>query len=193
VIQAALLVEQALINRPDLRAAELLVEQEATRAGLAKLEALRIAGLLRSNNDTAAIGGAGINFAPGIQFDIPIFDWGQGQSAAVTARLDRAARRCWTIREQISLQVHEACLQAAYARQNLRQWRNHLEPAIRHSMDVAQRAFERGNMNKLTVLQQGLALVDAQDQTRQAATALRNATTQLEWSVARNLATETAK
>jgi len=183
----AALLQDALLSRPDLRAAELLVEQEAERAGLAKLEALRIAGLLRTNDDGP--GAAGISLAPGVQFDIPIFDWGQGQTAAAKARLDRAARRCWTIREQITQQVHEACLRVAYSQQNLQQWRDHLEPPIRHFRDVAQRMFERGDMTILTVLQQELALLDAQDQIRQATTALRNATTQLEWSIARNLQT----
>tara|TARA_R110002073_G_scaffold175107_1_gene332333 strand:+ start:334 stop:1662 length:1329 start_codon:yes stop_codon:yes gene_type:complete len=182
-IDEAQLLHDAMTSRPELRAAQLLLEQEGERVGLAKLEVLRISGIWEFYEE----GRSGFESGPGIRIYLPLFDWGQGRSAAAKARLDRAARLFWETRQRIVQQVTDACMQVRHAKNNLQHWRDDVAPALQAARTTAARAHARGHTTLLPVLDQDAALLGVRDNILQAKAALMTTTAQLEWSVGRKL------
>src|SRR5262245_32747179 len=81
--ELTVLLEMAMGNRPDLRAAELTIEMNAERA---KWERSRTLAMVAPALSTKGVGSAGIRTGPGINMDVPLLSRNQGQSQAPMPR-----------------------------------------------------------------------------------------------------------
>lgn len=176
------LVEQALMARPDLRAAEINVEAAGERIGLARAEIFNI---------TASLNAKQINgpllAGPGLDLTLPIVNQNQGGVAQALARFDKAARQYVAIRQRIALDVREAHARLQQAGQSLQQWQQTILPPLQAAIQDAEKAYAAGNVTYLFVLETQRRWLDAQLKTAQAAADLRRARAELERSVGQRL------
>ncbi|ATG89728.1 TolC family protein [Methylomonas koyamae] len=176
------LVEQALLARPDLRAAQINVEAAGERIGLARAEVF---------NFTASLNAKQINgpllAGPGLDLTLPIVNQNQGGVAQAQARFDKAARQYVATRQRIALDVREAHARLQQAGQSLQQWQQTILPPLQAAIQDAENAYAAGNVTYLFVLETQRRWLDAQLKTAQAAADLRRARAELERSVGQRL------
>lgn len=176
------LVEQALLARPDLRAAEIIVQGAGERIGLARAEIFTI---------TASLNAKQINgpllAGPGLDLTLPIVNQNQGGIAQAQARFDKAARQYVATRQRIALDVREAHARLQQAGQSLQQWQQTILPPLQAAIQDAENAYAAGNVTYLFVLETQRRWLDAQLKTAQAAADLRRARAELERSVGQRL------
>lgn len=177
------LILQAMAARPELRAAELLLEAAGERAGLAKKEFFRLAAILDANGK----GSEGFEMGPGLAFDIPVFHQGQGAKARAAAELEIAARHYVTVRDRISLEVRQAHTRCLDVAEGLAAFRTEIVPALEGALQREARAFETGATSPLTVLEGRDRLLLARLQEAQLAGDLGVARAELERQVGRTL------
>ncbi len=178
--------EAAFAARPDLRAAELAVEFECSRAGIAGWQWLRIAPVLDANGQ----GKDGFEMGPGLRADIPLFDQGDAQEMQAQARVRAAIAGVATVRQRIALEVAEARTAFDLAVADVRALREHVLPAARAASEHAATAVELGDAEPTIALEARLRLVDVQQQEALAVSRLRRARADLERSCGYPPATE---
>lgn len=178
--------EAAFAARPDLRAAELAVEFECSRAGIAGWQWLHIAPLLDANGQ----GKDGFEIGPGLQANIPLFDQGDAQEMQAEARVRAAVAGVATVRQRIALEVAEARAAFDLAAADVRALRDHVLPAARAASEHAAAAVELGDAEPTIALDAELRLIDVQQQEALAVSQLRRARADLERSCGYPPATE---
>lgn len=149
----AALVAQALAARPDVRAAELGIEWAGERIGLERANAWKVAAIADANG----AGLEGFEAGPGLQIEIPLFDRNQGNISKARAEFEHAVRRYAAVRNQVELEVRQACVQYGAARDSLRMWRDEIVPSLRRAGDGAERAFEAGEVSLIEVYEAKVA------------------------------------
>lgn len=176
------LVADALVARPDLRAAELGLESAGQRIGLARAEVFTFTASLNAKEiaqDLLA--------GPGLDIGIPIFNQNQGGIAQAQARFEKAAHQYMAVRDRIMLDVREAHMRLGQARASYDQWRSRILPPLATSVQAAERAYAAGNVSYLFVLETQRKLFAAQLEAAGSAADLRRARAELERSVGRRL------
>jgi len=173
------LLKEAFASRPDLRAAELAMEAAAGRAGLARLEFIRLSAAIDANEK----GSEGFELGPGLGGEIPIFDWNQGGRARASAGVEHAARRYVTLRHGIAREVAEARERFLQQSGELESWRSRILPSLEAARGQAERAQEKGQTSILPVLRIAEKQVEARLREAEAAAHLRRARAELERSV----------
>jgi cobalt-zinc-cadmium efflux system outer membrane protein len=176
------LVAEALVARPDLRAAEINVETTGERIGLARAEVF---------NFTASLNAKQVNgpllAGPGLDVTLPIVNQNQGGVAQAQARFDKAARQYVATRQRIALDVREAHARLQQASESLKQWQHRILPPLQAAINNTENAYAAGNVTYLFVLETQRRWLDAQLKTAQAASDLRRARAELERSVGQRL------
>jgi cobalt-zinc-cadmium efflux system outer membrane protein len=177
------LVEQALADRPDLRAAEFTVEAARRRTGTARAEAISVAFIADANER----GDKGFEAGPGLRVQVPVLNQNQGNIARADAELERALRHRETVRRQVALEVRTAHRRLLQARADLAAWGGRIRPALEEAVSGAERAYRAGDTPLLLVLETNRQLVDARLREVQAAADLRRARAELERAVGRRV------
>ncbi len=172
----------ALAARPDLRAAELGLEAEGKRVGLARAEVYALTGSINAKD-------VGTDFlaGPGLDISIPIFNQNQGGIAQAKARFDKAARHYVTVRDRILFEVEEAHARLAQALGSFEKWRKHILPPLEESAMLAARSYGAGNVTYLFMLENDRKLSDAGLKAAEAAAELRRARAELERAAGQRL------
>ncbi len=173
------LLEDAFLNRPDLRAAELAVDAAAERAGLADWEFIVASALVDANEE----GKDGFEIGPGLQVEVPLFNWNQGGRARARAELERAARRFVTLRHRITREVGEGRSRFLQASEEWNCWRLEILPSLESTRRRAEKAHEKGETSILPVLQVSKKFLEGRLREAEAAADLRRARAQLERSL----------
>ncbi|WP_336643847.1 TolC family protein [Methylomonas sp. WH-1] len=176
------LVEQALMARPDLRAAQINVEAAGERIGLARAEIFNITTSLNAKQINGPL-----LAGPGLDVTLPILNQNQGGVAQAQARFDKAARQYVTTRQRIALDVREAHARLRQASVSLKQWQETILPPLQAAIKDARNAYAAGNVTYLFVLETQRRWLDAQLKTAQAAADFHRARTELERSVGQRL------
>lgn len=177
------LLRQALVARPDLRAAELGVEAAAERAGLARSEVATLSGILDANG----AGKEGFELGPGLALELPFFGRNRGRVERARAELDHEAKRYAAARQRIDLEVRQARTALVEARDALALWRERLVPAFEENAGRAESALAAGEVSTLAVLLARGLLVDARIRAAEAAAGVRRAAAGLDHGVGRSL------
>jgi cobalt-zinc-cadmium efflux system outer membrane protein len=176
------LVAEALVARPDLRAAEINVETAGERIGLARAEVF---------NFTASLNAKQVNgpllAGPGLDVTLPIVNQNQGGVAQAQARFDKAARQYVATRQRIALDVREAHARLQQASESLKQWQHTILPPLQSAIHDAENAYAAGNVTYLFVLETQRRWLAAHLISAQAAADLRRARAELERSVGQRL------
>jgi outer membrane protein, heavy metal efflux system len=174
------LVEKAMSQRPDLRAAELQVEAAAKRA---RWERSRLTALVAPLLSVKDIGSSGIRAGPGLAAEVPLFDRNQGGAARADAEVHRAAMRYAVLRDQVEGEIREALALERQAAESLAQLRAEVLPEIENSIRLAEKAYGQGDAPYLFVLEATRQRFDIDGRMEDARAAVRRARVQLEHGV----------
>ncbi|MGA9769979.1 MAG: TolC family protein [Blastocatellia bacterium] len=177
------LVKQALVARPDLRAAEMAIEAAGKRAKWERSKIFSLSAVLDAN----AKGTEGFEAGPGIVAELPIFNRNKGGITRAEAEIERAARQYVATRQRIALEVREAYRQLLAARQSLDSWRIQILPRIEEDIRISERAYKAGDVAYLFVLETSRRLTDARLSEADASAAILRATANLERAVGRRI------
>jgi cobalt-zinc-cadmium efflux system outer membrane protein len=169
-------VRAALSLRPEYRAAELEFEAARRRSGLSRWEPLALSAVVDGNEE----GESGFEVGPGVEGELPIFDWNQGGRARAEAELERAVWRRASARERIVLEVREARLGLAQALEELTSWQSGVLPALEEAARRAEGTYALGASSRLPVLEAMAKLNAARVREAEAAAAVGRATAGLE-------------
>ncbi|MEQ1897382.1 MAG: TolC family protein [Vicinamibacterales bacterium] len=183
--QAARLRE-ALIARPDVRAAELAVEAAAARLGWEKSRILTLSAVLDANG----AGRDGFEAGPGIDASLPIFGRNQGGRARATAELQRAAAAYVAIQQQVAAELREALALSEQARQSVAAWRARVLPPLETNLADAERQLSGGETSQLPVLEHRRRLIDAQIRAREFAADVERARARVDRAIGRSCPAE---
>ena len=184
-----LLIVDALLARPDLRAARLAVEGAEERARLARLEILKVAGILDANEDR----GDDIQVGPGVELELPIFDQNQGVIARAEAELERAVLEEKALSEKVLSEVREARIRWQAASDEEKRWTDRMLPQLDDLVRRAEIAYAAGDASIVLVLESTSSLVRGRARRVEAGARLRRARADLERSVGRRVGLDPAQ
>ncbi len=151
------LLREALVARPDVRAAEIGIEAAAAKLGWEKSRVLALTAVLDANGE----GRDGFEAGPGIDLGLPLFNRNQGGRARAEAELQRASASYLALQHRVALELREAAAQFEQAQQSLATWRTTITTPLQANVAEAQAAFDAGEASTLFVLEHTRRLADA--------------------------------
>lgn len=178
----AALLEEALVARPEVRAAEMGIKIAGERAGLARSEFLAIAGILDAN----AEGTEGFEWGPGIELPIPLFDRGGSARTRAEADVERVARHYLAVRDRLAHEVREAHAQYLRSIESRRELERAI-PLVEGALDLARRAEQAGETLMLPVWEGELRVAEFRTRDAEVEAECRRARAQLERAMGRKL------
>ena len=176
------LLREALVARPDVRAAELGVETAAARLGWERSRILALTAVLDANGQ----GTEGFEAGPGLDASLPIFNRNQGGRARASAELQRASAAYAAIQQQVALELREATALFDQARESLATWRDRIVLPLEANVADANRSFTEGDTSYLFVLEHTRRLTDARIRERELAADEHRARARIERAVGRS-------
>jgi len=180
-------LEQALQRsaqaRPELRAAELEIESAAERLGWERWRILRLTVLLDANNPRAT----GFEAGPGVQIELPLFDWNQAGVARAESEVERAAWHYVATQRQIASEVSLAHAAWLHADSELARHRDTALPGLELSASIAREGQRRGSVSHTRVLEIERALLESRLKEFELDANRRRALARLERSIGRSL------
>jgi cobalt-zinc-cadmium efflux system outer membrane protein len=179
------LLREALVARPDVRAAELGVEAAAARLGWERSRILALTAVLDANG----AGRDGFELGPGFDIGLPIFNRNQGGRARAGAELQRASAAYAAVQQQVAFELREASALTAQAQQSLATWRGRVVTPLEANVTDAERAFTEGETSRLFVLEHSWRLTEAQLRERELVADEQRARARIERAVGRSCAT----
>ncbi len=172
------LIPTGLAARPEIRAAELAMEVNGRKAGLAKKEIYSVVAVLDAN-------GSGSNFeiGPGLDVGLPIFNRNEGQVALAEAVIKRGMREYAAARTRVVGEIQKATQSVNRERVELQSMTGSLIPATTDLVNQTKSAHDAGAVSLLEVLKAELQLLEAQMQAIDARGRYQAALAELEHSV----------
>jgi cobalt-zinc-cadmium efflux system outer membrane protein len=178
------LVAEAVASRPDVLSVSQALGAAEERALLARYDFLNVLGLLPDLNSR---GLKGFEAGPGLQMNVPIFNWNQGAKARAGAELARLDRQYVELRDTAAMEVRQAAIRLAQAQQELGIWHEQVLPQAESAMTSARKALEEDGTSLLLVLETTRQLLAAQQRELEAAAEIQRAVAELERSVGRRV------
>ena len=175
-------LREALIARPDVRAAELAVEAAAARLGWEQSRILTLSAVLDANG----AGRDGFEAGPGVDASLPIFGRNQGGRARATAELQRASAAYVAIQQQVAAELREAQALSDQARQSVAAWRARVLPPLESNLADAETQLAGGETSQLPVLEHRRRLIDAQLRAHEFAADVERARARVERAIGRS-------
>jgi len=180
------LVELALASRPDLRAAEIVVEAAGAAARLQRQQVYDFLALLDFDQEA----GEDVEIGGGLQIDLPIFNRNQGGSMRAESRIEQAALRYSAVRRNIVLDVGASYADYSAALAAARAWEDDIVPRLAAAVEGTERALALGGTSELLVLRSEQRLVAARVARAEALAHVRRASANLAHSVGQKVATQ---
>jgi cobalt-zinc-cadmium efflux system outer membrane protein len=177
-------LEEALVSRPDVRAAEIGIEAAAQRARWERSRLVTLMGMLDGNGD----GREGAEAGPGVNLDLPIFSRNQGAIGRADAEIERASRRYAAVRTQVVADVRSATVRMRQAQQAISAWQQEIVPSLEVEQRQAESAYQAGEIPLFTLLDVSRRLVDGRTRLLDAEADLQRAAIALERSIGRSCA-----
>ena len=178
------LVTAAVSSRPDLRAAELGIEAAGKRAGW---ERSKIFNMIAPALSSKEVGADGFKTGPAVSVEIPVFDRNQGGISRAEAELRRAILYYAELAEQVRYEVRGSRLRLLQALETLNRVRDELVPVSRETQQLAEKAYEAGDISYLDLQQARRPLLDAFLAEESAVMEFRRARAELERAIGRKL------
>lgn len=170
------LLSGAFAARPDLRAAELALEEAGKRLGWERSKVYALSVMLDANSQ----GREGFEAGPGLAAVLPLFNTNQGGVKRAETGMEVAARRYVTVQQRIVLEVREARTRLEQSTEALEKWRRGVVPLAENIQTGARKAYESGEASYLLVLETTRELFDARLREAELAADARRALVQLE-------------
>lgn len=175
-------LQDALVSRPDVRAAEIGIEAAAQRARWERSRVITLLGILDANGR----GTEGFELGPGVGLDLPIFSRNQGGIGRADADVERASRQYAAVRALVVSDVRAAAVRVQQAEQAIRAWREEIVPSLEVEQRQAESAYQAGEIPLFTLLDVSRRLVDGRTRLLDAEADLQRATIALERSIGRS-------
>jgi cobalt-zinc-cadmium efflux system outer membrane protein len=173
------LLRVAYAARPDMRAAELAIEAAGKALDWERSKIWNLTASLDANEE----GSEGFEMGPGIQMELPLFNWNEGGRARVKAEMDQAVKSYLATRHQIAREVREAYHNYLSAHEVLTLLRSQIIPDAFEASDKAEKTYLLGDISYLAFLDFKQQLLDARLREAEAAASVRRAEAQLRYSV----------
>lgn len=173
------LVNEALAFRPDLRAAEINAQAAYERTDVARGQFMPFEIVADANSR----GIKGFEMGPGMRLRIPILNANRGGIAIAEAQHRQALKRYVTVRDQITLDVRTAYVQAIQARDNLNALQQRILPKLKSTVDLATKSYRRGGTSYFLVLESTGQFLDSHARELEMEAAFRRAVAELDRSV----------
>lgn len=177
------LIEEAIVNRPDLLAAEKQLAAAEERLRISKLSWVRVLGI----GDATSGRRTGHEFGPAVRMTLPIFNWNEGNIARAEAERERGERQIRTIRNQIILDIRQAHSRCQQAQAEMEILEKNVLPEVETAIRRAQAAYQEGHTSYVVVLETTRQFLDSRIRLEQLRAELRRAAADLERSVGRRL------
>ncbi len=165
------LLPSALASRPDVRAAEIAIEEAGRRLGWEQSRILALSAVLDANGK----GDEGFEMGPGVDVGFPFFYRNQGGRARATAEIQRAALAYVAVRQRVATELRDAQGQRDQAEGTLTALRTTVLEPLDTQVRAAERAFAQGEVSYLFVLEMTRRHTDALMRTRDAEAELARA------------------
>lgn len=178
------LLEMAMSNRPDLRAAELDIETTAQRA---KWQRSRILAMLTPTLSSKEVGDFGLRSGPGLNAEIPALSRNRGQISKADAEVLRAGRVYASAKDRVEQEVVEAYERLRQAQDSLEQIRQQVLPPVNEAVRLTERAYLNGDVSLLNVLEANRQRYDIALRELEARAAAYRAIAELERAIGRSL------
>ncbi|MBA2354910.1 MAG: TolC family protein [Acidobacteria bacterium] len=178
---AVTLLRDALIARPDVRAAELALQGAAARLGWEQSRILTLTAVLDANGR----GVDGFEAGPGVDASLPIFNRNQGGRARAAAELQRSAAAYALIQQQVAVEIREAGAQVAQATESRGAWRERIIGPLQANLADAERSFAEGETSYLFVLENSRRLTEARLRERELEADTQRARARIERAIGR--------
>jgi len=173
------LITSAYAARPDLRAAEIAIEEAGKRLGWERSKIFKFTALVDFNER----GRSGSEFGPGAWFELPIFNWNNGKVSRSKAQMEQAVRQYVVVKQNIAFKVREANTNYHSAREALRILHSDIMPSALTAVNRAGKRFSVGEISYLELLGFKRQLLDSRLREAESIAALRRASAQLRNSV----------
>jgi cobalt-zinc-cadmium efflux system outer membrane protein len=176
------LLSIALKSRPELYAAEAAVQRAGYQAKWERNKLVNfIAELKLDKSDTDG------SIAPGVQFDVPLFNQNQGGRRRAAAELQRAAQTMLATQHAIRREVSEARAAYVTAQQAGSLLNSKILPALASELTISRHAYSLGKQSYLQVMLVQLRYLQAQLRATDTQLELRRATVLLAHSLGQQL------
>ncbi|NQW04932.1 MAG: TolC family protein [Acidobacteria bacterium] len=176
------LLKEALVSRPDIRAAEIGVEAAAAKLGWEKSRILSLTAVLDANGQ----GRDGFEMGPGLDISLPFFNRNQGARTRAEAELQRASAAYIAVQQQVALDIREATIQFTQAQQSLAAWRDTVMDPLEQGVANSETVFAAGETSRLVVLDHQRRLRDATLREREIDADVQRARAHIERAVGRS-------
>lgn len=176
------LVREALVARPDVRAAEIGVHAAAARLGWEQSRILAFTAVLDANGR----GTEGFEIGPGIDLGLPVFNRNQGGKARAQAQLRQASAMYTALQQRVGYDVREAAALFDQAQASLTSWRETIVGPLEANVTGAERSFQEGDVSYLFVLENTRRLFEARVRERELVADQQRAQARIERAVGRS-------
>ena len=152
------LLKTAVACRPELRAAELVIEANGKKIGWEKSKVYNFIAVL-DGDDTDD---DSFTVRPGFSVEIPIFNQNDPAIERARAQLEQSARQYEAIRQKIILEVRQAYTSYISIEEQFNYWNNDVIPSLKTATQQMQKSYEAGDVSYISVLKAKLKLINAQ-------------------------------
>jgi cobalt-zinc-cadmium efflux system outer membrane protein len=177
------LLKTALAARPDLRAAELVIEAAGKRLGWEQSKIYNLIAIIDAKDE----GEDSLTVGPGVAIEVPIFNQNKSGIVRAKAEMEQAVREYEAVRQDIVLQVRQAYTQYILAHEELELWNNHIVPSLEEAFTRTQESLVAGEVSPLSVLEAEGKLVEARIQQTQWIAQLNRTAAELNYSVGKKV------
>ncbi|MBN1559691.1 TolC family protein [candidate division KSB1 bacterium] len=176
----------ALAARPDLRAAELGIEVAGNKLGWEQSKIFSLTAVLDANG----AGKEGFEMGPGLQAELPIFNWNNGNRARAKAEMERAAKNYLIVKQNIIVQVRQAIIDYEAAQSRLNVLQQDILPSAMKAAASAEKSYHIGASSYIEFLTFKQQLLDAKLRAAEAEAQVRTSLAALQYSVGTFVRTE---
>lgn len=173
------LLDAAFAARPDLRAAEIAVESAGKKVGWERARILNFTAVLDANGE----GKEGFEMGPGMQIELPVFNWNNGRIVRAQTELEHASKQYLAVKHRIAKEVREAFAFLIAADQAMNIVQTEVFPAAKTAAENAEKAYRIGAISYLELLDFKRQFLDASLRQAETEASLRQADINLKHSL----------
>ena len=173
------MIRKALAARPDLRAVELSLESAGKKIGWETSKIFNLTAMLDAN----AEGKEGFEMGPGLQLELPVFNWNSGKRTRAQTELEQAARNYVTVQQKITSEVLSARTDYLTAQETVEIIKNQIVPSAEMALQKTERSYALGEISYLDLLEFRLQLLTAQSREADGEAEVRRSLANLYYSV----------
>jgi len=176
------LITSAYAARPDLRAAEIAIEEVGKLIGWERSKIFKFTAIADFNER----GTGGPEFGPGALFELPIFNWNNGKVARSKAQLEQAVKQYVAVKQDIAFNVRQAYTNYLSAQEVLKIVRYDILPSAVTAAGKAEKRYSVGEITYQDFLEFKRQLLDSRLREAESTTELCRASAQLRHSLGFN-------